>query len=68
LPEMPNSARQPPALCRLDKLNMPDLPEKTENLLPWEKYTPFHAILVACIKEALQHEPSRPARRAERPQ
>jgi hypothetical protein len=57
---MPNSARQPPDLCTPNTLNMPDLRKETENMLPWEKYTPFHAIMVGCIKEALQHEPLQP--------
>jgi len=39
---------------------MPDLPKESENLLPWEKYSPFYAIAVVCIKEALQHEPLQP--------
>jgi hypothetical protein len=57
---MPNSARQPSDLCTLNTLNMPDLRKEMENLLPWKKYTPFHAVVVACIKEALQHEPLQP--------
>jgi hypothetical protein len=57
---MPNSARQPCDLCTLNKPNMPDLPKESENLLPWEKYSPFYAIAVVCIKEALQHEPLQP--------